>query len=86
MLLKKMKKQKKVQEHLQGSATVYSVAKADENLFSHSVERALYIWENCWGQQLSAPWKDNFSAGNLLEVAEREGKLWCHWKLYCYGC
>lgn len=54
-----MKKQKKMQEYLQGSSIVYSVAKADENPSSHPVEGALYIWEDCWVQQISAPQKDD---------------------------
>jgi len=48
-----MKKQKKAEEYLQGSSTVYSVAKADGNPSSHPVKRALYIWEY-WSQQFSA--------------------------------
>lgn len=50
-----MEMQKKVQEYLQDSSIVYSASKAVGNPSSHPLDMALYIWEDCWGQQLSAP-------------------------------
>lgn len=81
-----MRKQKKMQEYLQGSSTVYSVVKVDEDPSSHLVERAFYMWEDWWGQQPSGPWKEYFLGRKPPKSSRKRRKTVVTEVTFCYGC